>query len=33
MRGNGWSWVTVGEIAAGIVLAGVVIGVLARVAR
>lgn len=33
MRNMGWSWVTVGEVAAGIILAGVVLVVLGKAAR
>lgn len=30
---NGWSWVTVGEVAAGIILAGLVIGLVVGAKR
>lgn len=33
MKINGWSWVTVGEVAAGIILAGIVLIVVGKAAR
>ena len=33
MKITGWSWVTVGEVAAGIVVAGVALALLAKIAR